>query len=220
MRMIAKPALGMIETVGITGLIAAADAAAKAADVKVIGRQGADAGIVTVYVVGDVAAVESAVRAGEAEAERVGRIRSAHVIPRPDPDVLRMLGYGPKSGGGDQPPGKAAAKEARPEANSSGGPGRDAAPSGRGGGGETAGAAAPAEPGERGADGERRPADEPSGTAGHDRPDAAARRDAKDKPEAADRSAGPDAPNSGSFRGDRSDSDGESDKFGSRKGRR
>ena len=115
------PALGMIETVGITGLIAAADAAAKAAEVMVIGRQGADAGIVTVYVIGDVAAVEAAVRAGEAEAERTGHCRSVHVIPRPDPAVLKMLGYGMKSGTDPNPPNRVAAKEARSEGDNSAG---------------------------------------------------------------------------------------------------
>ncbi|WP_449267216.1 BMC domain-containing protein [Gordoniibacillus kamchatkensis] len=48
-------ALGMLETMGMPALIAAADAAAKAADVRVAAYEKADAGIVTVYVLGDVA---------------------------------------------------------------------------------------------------------------------------------------------------------------------
>jgi microcompartment protein CcmL/EutN len=98
-------ALGMIETIGLTGLIAAADAAAKAADVKLIRYEGADAGIITLYVVGDVSSVQAAVAAGEVEAKRVGQLRHTHVIPRPDESVnllvqklLKKTGAAPLSG--------------------------------------------------------------------------------------------------------------------------
>lgn len=87
------PALGMIETWGIPALIAAADAAAKTADVRVTAYEKADAGIVTVYILGDVASVKAAVEAGEAAARKVGKLLSAHVIPRPDssiPQIIRM----------------------------------------------------------------------------------------------------------------------------------
>ncbi|MCS7464593.1 BMC domain-containing protein [Paenibacillus doosanensis] len=84
-------ALGMIETLGIPALIAAADAAAKTADVRVTTFEKADAGIVTIYIVGDVASVKAAVEAGEAQARRVGRLLSTHVIPRPDASVYAML---------------------------------------------------------------------------------------------------------------------------------
>lgn len=84
-------ALGMIETIGFPALIAAADAAAKAADVQIVTYQGADSGIVTIYVVGDVAAVQAAVATGEMEARRVGQLRHSHVIPRPDRSVQMMI---------------------------------------------------------------------------------------------------------------------------------
>lgn len=83
--------LGMIETLGLPALIAAADAAAKAADVKVVTYEGADAGIVTVYVIGDVSSVQSAVDAGAEAARRVGRLLHSHVIPRPDENVPKMI---------------------------------------------------------------------------------------------------------------------------------
>jgi microcompartment protein CcmL/EutN len=83
--------LGMIETLGLPALIAAADAAAKAADVKVVSYEGADAGIVTVYVIGDVSSVQAAVDAGADAARRVGRLLHSHVIPRPDENVPRMI---------------------------------------------------------------------------------------------------------------------------------
>lgn len=86
-----KRALGMIETWGIPALIAAADAAAKAANVQVVTYEKVDAGIVTIYIVGDVASVKAAVDAGKVEAARVGKLLCAHVIARPDPDIAKFL---------------------------------------------------------------------------------------------------------------------------------
>lgn len=84
-------ALGMIETFGYPSLIAAADASAKAAHVRVIAYEGADAGIFTVYIVGDVASVRSALTIGEAAAKAVGNCRAARVIARPDHSVYALL---------------------------------------------------------------------------------------------------------------------------------
>jgi microcompartment protein CcmL/EutN len=86
-----QSALGMIETWGFPALIAAADAAAKTADVKVKAYEKADAGLVTVYIWGDVASVKAAVDAGAAAAAKVGKLISAHVIPRPDSEIAAML---------------------------------------------------------------------------------------------------------------------------------
>jgi ethanolamine utilization protein EutM len=83
-------ALGLIETKGLVGAIEAADAGLKAADVRFIGREYADAGLVTVMFAGEVAAVRSAVDAGSAAAQRVGQLVSAHVIPRPHHDLEAM----------------------------------------------------------------------------------------------------------------------------------
>lgn len=81
----------MIETIGFPALVAAADEAAKAADVKVTTYQKADSGIVTIYIIGDVASVKSAVDIGREAAKRVGQFRHSHAIPRPDDHVIRML---------------------------------------------------------------------------------------------------------------------------------
>jgi ethanolamine utilization protein EutM len=86
-----QSALGMIETWGIPALIAAADAAAKTADVRVTTYEKADAGLVTVYIRGDVSSVKAAVDAGAVAAQAVGKLISAHVIPRPDAELVRML---------------------------------------------------------------------------------------------------------------------------------
>lgn len=77
-------ALGLIETKGLIGAIEAADAMVKAANVKLVSKEKITAALVTVKIIGEVAAVKSAVDAGAAAAQRVGQLVSAHVIPRPD----------------------------------------------------------------------------------------------------------------------------------------
>ena len=62
----AQMALGMVETRGLVGAIEAADAMLKAASVTLVGLERATAGLVTVVVVGEVAAVHSATDAGAA----------------------------------------------------------------------------------------------------------------------------------------------------------
>jgi microcompartment protein CcmL/EutN len=89
-------ALGLIETRGLVGAIEAADAAVKAADVELIGKERADAGLMTIKIRGEVAAVRAAVDAGAAAAQRVGELVSTHVIPRPD-DETEILIYPPSS---------------------------------------------------------------------------------------------------------------------------
>lgn len=84
-------ALGLIETRGLVGAIEAADAMTKAADVKLVGKERAEAGLITIKVIGDVAAVRASVDAGAAAAQRVGELVSAHVIPRPDDDVEILI---------------------------------------------------------------------------------------------------------------------------------
>ncbi len=92
-------ALGLIETKGLVGAIEAADAMVKAANVKLLGKERATGALINVRVVGEVAAVKSAVDAGAAAAQRVGELVSAHVIPRPD-DQIEQLIYTFAKGGG------------------------------------------------------------------------------------------------------------------------
>ncbi len=85
-------ALGLVETKGLIGAIEAADAMVKAARVQLVGSEYADAGLVTIKVIGESGAVKSSVDAGAAAAERVGELVSVHVIPRPD-SALHALFY-------------------------------------------------------------------------------------------------------------------------------
>lgn len=130
-------ALGLIETRGLVGAIEAADAAAKAADVELIGRERADAGLMTVKFRGDVAAVRAAVDAGAAAAQRVGELVSVHVIPRPDDDT-EILIYPPPGQTRERP-----RDDAPPEGPSGGGTPPSSSPR-RGGGGGAGGSAPPA----------------------------------------------------------------------------
>lgn len=84
-------AIGMIETKGLVGAIESADAMIKAANVRLIKQEFIDGGIVTTIVQGDVGAVQAAVDAGREAAKRVGELLGAHVIPRPDESVYRMV---------------------------------------------------------------------------------------------------------------------------------
>ena len=84
-------ALGMIETKGLVALIEASDAMLKAANVTLIGWQKIGSGLVTAFVVGDVAAVKAAVDAGAAAAGRVGEVVGVQVIPRPHEDLGTVL---------------------------------------------------------------------------------------------------------------------------------
>lgn len=84
-------ALGMVETKGLVGAVEASDAMEKTANVVLIGREYIDAGLVTIFVRGDVAAVKAATDAGAAAARRVGELVAVHVIPRPHDEVEKIL---------------------------------------------------------------------------------------------------------------------------------
>ena len=84
--------LGLIETIGLTGAIAASDAMLKAANVKMVGGiTKVGSGLITVMIQGEVGAVKAAVEAGEQAAGRLTEIKSVHVIPRPHSDVEKVF---------------------------------------------------------------------------------------------------------------------------------
>ncbi|MGC9157344.1 MAG: BMC domain-containing protein [Terracidiphilus sp.] len=92
-----KEALGLIETRGLVASIEAADAMVKAANVVLVGQTKIGAGLVTVFVRGDVGAVKAATDAGSAAAAKVGEVVSVHVIPRPHMDVEKILPATPEA---------------------------------------------------------------------------------------------------------------------------
>ena len=84
-------ALGLIETRGLVAAIEAADAMVKASNVKLLGKEVTRAALVTIKVIGDTAAVKSAVDAGAAAAQRVGELISTHIIPQPDSQISAII---------------------------------------------------------------------------------------------------------------------------------
>lgn len=83
--------LGLVETKGLIGAIEAADAMVKTANVVLVGKERTDPAMITIKIVGDTAAVRSAVEAGAAAAQRVGQLVSKHVIPRPAEGIEDLL---------------------------------------------------------------------------------------------------------------------------------
>ena len=84
-------AIGFVETKGLVASIEAADAMLKASKVKLMGKEITKAALITITVIGDVAAVKASVDAGAAAAQRVGELISVHIIPRPDNQLSVIL---------------------------------------------------------------------------------------------------------------------------------
>ena len=87
----AQSAIGFIETRGLIGVIEAADVAAKAAHVQLMGFEEIGGGLVSIRFSGDVASVQTAVQAGAEAARRVSEVISHHVIHRPHADLVSLL---------------------------------------------------------------------------------------------------------------------------------
>ncbi len=84
-------AYGMLETYGLVASIEGADAMVKSSNVSIVGKYNIGSGLVTVIVKGDVGAVNAAVLAGKISAEKIGKVISTHVIPRPSDDIYFIL---------------------------------------------------------------------------------------------------------------------------------
>lgn len=91
-------ALGMIETKGLIACVEAADAAVKAANVRLVGYEKIGTGLVTVLFRGEVAACRASCDAGAAAAQRVGELVSVHVIPQPHSDLEAKMPIVAKGG--------------------------------------------------------------------------------------------------------------------------
>ena len=80
MRYYGEEALGLVETIGLTPALEAADKMLKAADVELISYENVGS---TIMVKGDVAAVRSSVEAGAAAAAAIGKLTAKNVMARP-----------------------------------------------------------------------------------------------------------------------------------------
>lgn len=86
-------ALGLIETRGLIAAIEGADTMLKAADVTLIDKTYVGGGLVSIAVIGGVAAVKAAVEAGAAAVKKINGslLVSQHVIPRPHDEIDELL---------------------------------------------------------------------------------------------------------------------------------
>lgn len=86
-------AIGFIETRGMLPAIEAADAMLKAAEVRLLEKNLVGGGLVTITVIGEVAAVQASVDAAASSISRIpgAVLVSRHVIPRPDAEISRIL---------------------------------------------------------------------------------------------------------------------------------
>ena len=84
-------AVGLVETKGLIGLVAATDAMVKAANVQLVKRIEIGGGLVTAIVSGDVGSVRAAVEAGARVADQVGELVSSHVIANPAEGVVEVF---------------------------------------------------------------------------------------------------------------------------------
>lgn len=81
-------ALGIIETLGFTSGIQAADAAVKSANVKLGKWVKVGGGRISIIMRGDVASVKAAVEAGVQAASSIGKVQSQVIIPRPSDKLV------------------------------------------------------------------------------------------------------------------------------------
>ena len=87
------PAIGLIETKGLLPAIEGADVMLKAAEVRLLEKNLAGGGLVTITVAGEVAAVQAAVDAAACAIRRISGacLVSQHVIPRPDVELSTII---------------------------------------------------------------------------------------------------------------------------------
>lgn len=87
-----RPAVGIIEAIGLTAAIQAADTAVKAAGVQLLGYElSKGKGMVTVRFSGDVGAVMAALEAAVAAAREVSGVYASLVLPKPHEELDKLL---------------------------------------------------------------------------------------------------------------------------------
>ncbi len=90
-------AIGLLETQGLTPLVAGADAMLKAAQVELGGWAFIGGALCHAPVFGDVAAVQTALEAGRQAAERIGTVYATLVLPQPSEGLGPLLPPAPAS---------------------------------------------------------------------------------------------------------------------------
>ncbi len=87
-----KQSIGLIETIGLTSAIVAADVAVKSANVELIGYElTKGSGMVTVKISGDVGSVKAGIDSAIAAVSAMGEVYSYKVIPRLGENVEKVI---------------------------------------------------------------------------------------------------------------------------------
>ncbi len=87
-----EAALGLIEVEGVAGIVLAADAAVKAAEVELLGWE-STGGFTTVFLGGSLSSVQAALLAGAAAARQVTPHVVAAPLSRPEPPCRQQLSF-------------------------------------------------------------------------------------------------------------------------------
>ena len=83
-------AYGYIEVVGLVPAIQAADAALKAANVEVVGKENTGKAMIAVIIRGEIGAVRAAIDAAADAVDRIGKVVSTNVIAKPDASLQKL----------------------------------------------------------------------------------------------------------------------------------
>lgn len=87
-----EKAIALLEVQALTAAIEGLDAMLKAADVRLVHVEKRLGGrLVTLVVDGEVSAVSAAAEAGRQAAAKVGIVCLCEVIPRPHPEVVKLI---------------------------------------------------------------------------------------------------------------------------------
>lgn len=113
-----RDALGLIETRGLVGALEAADAACKAAEVRIGSINSNDDALVVIRIEGDLGAVQAAIEAGARAARQLGTLINARVFGRPTEELTGLLDSIP--GGTDIQVLSRKVGESRPKARTEG----------------------------------------------------------------------------------------------------
>jgi|SRR5699024_2671614 len=84
-------AIGLLETKGLLGAIAAADEMVKTSNVEIIDRTISTGAMVTITIRGDVSSIHSAIEAGKYIVQKNGELISERVIPHPDNQTTNLF---------------------------------------------------------------------------------------------------------------------------------
>lgn len=88
-------AVGIIEVNGYVAMAAAVEAMVKASDTRFVGHQRSGGVAMTAFIAGEISAVQFALEAGEAAAQRADADVKSSVLVHPDAEIAGVLSLPP-----------------------------------------------------------------------------------------------------------------------------